>query len=162
MTPVARAILEILLLGMTATLAMISIMFASQNFGWSRLNLPFLLGTVFTDDRRSANALGFFLYLVIGWLFALFYYLMFGMTGHATWWRGAIGGFLHGVLLLSGVLPFLAYVHPRVASEHDGPDIVKKLEPPGFLALHYGRRTPLVTLVAHVVYGMILGAGFTV
>jgi hypothetical protein len=26
------------------------------------------------------------------------------------------------------------------------------------MALHYGRRTPLVALVAHVVYGGILGA----
>ena len=32
------------------------------------------------------------------------------------------------------------------------------LEPPGFLALHYGYQTPLTVLVSHVVYGMILGA----
>jgi hypothetical protein len=162
MTEAARAILEILLWGIAATLAMVSVMFASQNFGWSRLNLHFLLGTMFTDDRRSANALGFLLYLVLGWLFALFYYLVFGLIGRATWWEGAIGGFVHGVVLLTGVLPLLAYVHPRVASEYDGPDAVRRLEPPGFLALHYGRRTPLVTLLAHVVYGVILGAGFTI
>ena len=28
----------------------------------------------------------------------------------------------------------------------------------GFLALNYGRRTPLVALLAHVIYGAILGA----
>lgn len=162
MTPEARAILEILLWGATATLTMVSIMFASQNLGWSRLNLPFLIGTIFTDDRRSANALGFFLYLLVGCLIALFYYLMFGLVGKATWWSGAIGGFLHGLLLLTAVLPLLAYVHPRMASEYDGPDLVKKLEPPGFLALHYGRRTPLITLAAHIAYGAVLGAGFTI
>ena len=31
-------------------------------------------------------------------------------------------------------------------------------ERPGFLALHYGRRTPLATLFAHLAYGGILGA----
>ena len=31
------------------------------------------------------------------------------------------------------------------------------LEPAGFLLLNYGRRTPLVTLAAHVVYGAIVG-----
>ena len=45
-----------------------------------------------------------------------------------------------------------------MASELRGPEPTKALEPPGFLALNYGRRTPLVTLVAHAVYGLILGA----
>ena len=53
-------------------------------------------------------------------------------------------------------------MHPRVASEYEGPTAKKRLEPPGFLALHYGRNTPLVTLVAHIVYGAVLGAGFAV
>jgi len=29
--------------------------------------------------------------------------------------------------------------------------------PPGFLALDYGRGTPVVTVVAHIVYGGIIG-----
>jgi hypothetical protein len=31
------------------------------------------------------------------------------------------------------------------------------LEPPGFMLMNYGRRTALVTIVAHVVYGAIIG-----
>jgi hypothetical protein len=31
------------------------------------------------------------------------------------------------------------------------------LEPPGLLALNYGAGTPVVTLVAHLVYGAVLG-----
>jgi hypothetical protein len=31
------------------------------------------------------------------------------------------------------------------------------LEPPGLLALNYGIATPLVTVTAHVVYGIVLG-----
>ena len=34
------------------------------------------------------------------------------------------------------------------------------LEPPGFLMLNYGVRTPLATIVAHVAYGTLVG-GFT-
>ena len=37
------------------------------------------------------------------------------------------------------------------------PTLDAVLEPPGLLALNYGRETPLVTLFAHVVYGAILG-----
>jgi hypothetical protein len=75
-------------------------------------------------------------------------------------WIGALAGFLHAVLLLALALPMLSYVHPRIASEFDGPDARKVLEPPGFLGLHYGYRTPLVLLVAQTAYGAILGLGF--
>jgi hypothetical protein len=45
-----------------------------------------------------------------------------------------------------------------MASEHDGPTPTKQLEPPGLLALNYGRRTPLSVILAHLLYGSILGA----
>ena len=48
-----------------------------------------------------------------------------------------------------------------MASEQHGPTVVRQLEPPGFLALNYGVQTPLV-LVAHLVFGMILGAFYGV
>ncbi len=31
------------------------------------------------------------------------------------------------------------------------------LEPPGLLALNYGIQTPAVAIVAHVIYGTVLG-----
>ncbi len=160
MTPAAQALLEILLWGLVATIGMVAVTYTAQNFGWSRLNLPFLLGTAFTADRRAANVLGFALYLIVGWLFALIYYLVFAAIGRATWWIGAGLGTAHAMLLLTAMLPLLPSMHPRVASEYDGPSSQRTLEPPGFLALHYGYRTPLITLIAQAVYGAILGAGF--
>jgi hypothetical protein len=32
------------------------------------------------------------------------------------------------------------------------------LEPPGFLLLNYGIGTPVVTVLAHIAYGAIIGA----
>lgn len=161
MSPAAQALLEILLWGIIATMTMVALLYTSQNMGWSRLNLPFLLGTAFTGDRRAANVLGFMLYLIVGWLFALIYYLVLAAIGTATWWIGALLGAVHALLVLCAILPLLPYVHPRVASEYDGPTVRRMLEPPGFLALHYGYRTPLIVLIAQAVYGAILGAGFT-
>ena len=63
-----------------------------------------------------------------------------------------------GSIVLIAIMPMLPVVHPRMASEHRGPEPTRQLEPPGFMALHYGRRTPLITLIAHVLYGMVLGA----
>ncbi|HEV2073099.1 MAG TPA: hypothetical protein VGR29_05595, partial [Thermomicrobiales bacterium] len=38
------------------------------------------------------------------------------------------------------------------------PTPTRQLEPPGFFALHYGRRTPISVILAHLLYGGILGA----
>lgn len=159
MKDVAFAVLSILVWGTIAALAATAIMYVSQQRGWSRLNLPFLLGTLFTGDRHAANALGFMLYLVGGCFLAFLYFLVFALVGTAGPWVGAAAGLAHGVLLLTVFLPLLPYVHPRVASEYEGAGARKRLQPPGFLALHYGRGSPLVALVAHGVYGAILGAG---
>ena len=37
----------------------------------------------------------------------------------------------------------------------------RRLQPPGFLALNYGYRTPLTTIAAHALYGLVLGAQLT-
>jgi hypothetical protein len=55
-------------------------------------------------------------------------------------------------------MPALLAMHPRMANEQQGPTPTRQLEPPGFLALNYGRRTPLSLILAHLVYGGILGA----
>ena len=162
MNRVELAILEILVWGLVASLGMTAVLHASQNLGWSRLNFPFLIGTAFTGDRRAANVLGFVLYFSGGWFFAFFYYLVFALLGTATWSIGLAIGLVHGILLLTALLPLLPYIHPRVASEYDDPTVERPLEPPGFLALHYGYRTPLVTLLAQALYGTILGATFRV
>jgi hypothetical protein len=161
MNPAAQTILLILAWGTLATLAMTSILLVAQNMGWSRLNLPFLLGAFFTGRRREANVLGLMLYVLGGWLFAFVYFLLLSLVGMATWWMGAVAGFVHALLLLALALPMLPYMHPRMASEYDGPDLQRTLEPPGFLGLHYGYRTPLVTLAAQTAYGAILGVGFS-
>ena len=160
MTALAQGIILVLVWGFIATLVMTAALFIAQNVGWSRLNLPYLVGAFFTGRRHESNVLGFILYMLGGWLFAFLYYIVFSVVGASNWWIGGITGFVHAMLLLALAFPMLSYVHPRVASEFDGPDTRKVLEPPGFLALHYGYRTPMVVLVAQTAYGVILGVGF--
>lgn len=132
----------------------------SRYFGLSRMSLPFLLGTVFTGNRRSAEVIGFGFYLAGGWLFSLFYALLFESLGRANGWLGLIAGILHGLFLLTVALPLAPCLHPRLASRHDGPSGKRRLEPPGFLGLYYGRATPLTTLIGQAVYGLTLGMGY--
>ena len=154
---------NVLVWGLVATTAMTTILQGSQGLGLSRLSLPFLLGTLFTGDRRLANVIGFTFYVLGGWAFAALYYLVFLVLDEkASWWLGASLGLLHGLFLLAVGLPMLPHVHPRMASEHDGPTATRRLEPPGFLGLNYGRRTALITLLGQLVYGAILGAAYAV
>jgi hypothetical protein len=146
-----------LLWGLIATVAMTTILAASQGLGLSRLSLPFLAGTIFTDDRSRASVLGFIAYMLGGWIFAALYFLLFASIDVATWWLGAMLGLLHGLFLLVCALPLLPHAHPRMASEHDGPSSGFRLEPPGFMGLNYGRGTPLTLLAAQTVYGATLG-----
>jgi hypothetical protein len=148
---------QLALWGLIATVAMTTILESSQGLGLSRLSLPFLMGTLLTSQRDRAAIIGFIAYLIGGWIFALLYFLFFASVGIATWWFGALLGFLHGLFLLGCVLPLLPYAHPRMASEHDGPDRNYILEPPGFFGLNYGQRTPLTTLLGQTIYGLVLG-----
>lgn len=151
---------NVVIWGLIATAAMTTLLEGSQALGLSRLSLPFLAGTFFTTNRRRAVIVGFIVYLIGGWLFGLLYFVVFFNIGIGNLWLGAILGFLHGLFLLLVALPFLPYVHPHIATEYDGPTATRRLEPPGFLGLNYGRRTPLTTLVGQVVYGAILGFGY--
>ena len=149
---------ELPLWGLLATVAMTTILQGAQGMGLSRLSLPFLIGTFLTGDRRRAVVLGFALYTIGGWLFAFLYFLLFDSVGLYSWWFGTLAGVLHGLFLLVCALPLLPYAHPRMASEYDGPTALRQLEPPGFMGLNYGYRTPLTTLLGQAVYGAVLGA----
>lgn len=153
---------SVLLWGFVATLVLTTITAASQGLGLSRMSLPFMLGTMLTADRDRAMLLGFLFHLVNGWVFALLYAAVFEALGWATWWLGATGGILHALVVLTAAMPMLPGLHPRMASEQQGPTPTRALQPPGFMALHYGHRTPLVALAAHVVYGAILGGFYRV
>jgi uncharacterized membrane protein YagU involved in acid resistance len=135
-----------------------SIMAVSQGVGLTRMNIPYLLGTMFTPGRDRAKLYGVALHLVNGLAFSLVYVAVFAAWGGPTWWKGALIGAVHALFVLAAAMPVLPALHPRMASETRGPTVVRQLEPPGFFALHYGTRTPISVVVAHVVFGIVLGA----
>jgi uncharacterized membrane protein YagU involved in acid resistance len=147
-----------LLWGFIATLSLSILLAGSQGLGLTRMNLPYMIGTFFTPDRDRAKVYGFFFHVFNGWIFSLLYVLIFESLQRATWWIGAIIGFSHALLILMVIIPVMPGFHPRMASEQHGPSTSRMLEPPGFLALNYGLRTPISVLVTHIVFGMVLGS----
>jgi hypothetical protein len=145
------------LFGLLATTLLTALMIIAQLGGLSRLDLPLILGTTVTPDPDRARAAGFVIHLGIGQVFALGYAASFTLLGRATWWIGGLFGLLHGAIALAALIPILVGVHPRMASNRAGPGSTAVLEPPGLLGLNYGVQTPLVTMGAHLAYGIALG-----
>jgi hypothetical protein len=144
--------------GFAATLVLTMLLAGSQGLGLTRMNVPYLLGSIVTPRRDRAKVYGFVMHVLVGWMFALPYLAAFHLLHRATWWLGAAIGLVHGSFVLIAGLPVLPGLHPRMASPHHGPTITRQLEPPGFLGLNYGVQTPVSVLVAHAIFGALLGA----
>jgi hypothetical protein len=143
--------------GLIATAALTAVMIGAQLLGWTRLDIPLMLGTLLTPDPDRARIAGFFIHLVNGQAFALGYAAVFAAAGEAAWWAGGLLGGLHGMIALLVIVPLLPGIHPHMASDRAGLSSDAALEPPGLLALNYGYETPIVALVAHIAYGVALG-----
>jgi hypothetical protein len=144
--------------GFVGTLVLTSTLRAASELRLTRMDLPFLLGTAFSEDRHRAKAIGYALHFVAGLVFALMYWVAFVALGQSSWWLGGLFGLVHvafaGTTLVNVLLPV---VHPRMGTHATAARSTPLLEPPGLLLLNYGRRTPVVAVVAHVAYGMIVG-----
>ena len=148
----------VLLLGFVGTTVLTTIMRASQAFGLTRMDLPLMLGGMVTSNRDHAKVYGFLIHLLNGWIFAFIYVAFFQYLQRATWWLGAAVGFVHACFVLIVGLPAVPGFHPRMASDAVGPEPTRQLQPPGFMAKNYGHRTAIVTLLAHLIFGSLLGA----
>lgn len=148
--------------GFVGTIVLTISMVGAQGLGLTRMSVPYLLGTMFTPDRDRAQVVGMLVHLVNGLAFSLLYVAAFHAWGEASWWRGALVGAVHALFVLVAGLPLLPGMHPRMAREEEEPDRTPLLEPPGFLGLNYGARTPLFVLAAHVLFGIVLGTFYEV
>jgi hypothetical protein len=144
--------------GAVGTILLTSGLRVAQEIGWTRMDIPLLLGTVFTDRRGPASVIGYVVHFCNGLLFALAYYAVFRAVGHAGWLFGAALGLVHASLAGGALLTvLLPAVHPRMGSPWSDAEETPLLEAPGFLLMNYGRRTLVWTLVGHVIYGAIVG-----
>ena len=144
--------------GLVGTIVLTSSLRLTQALGFTRMDLPLLLGTVFSEDRRKASVIGYAVHFANGIVFSLGYAAIFYAVGQAGWLFGALLGVVHaafaGGALVNILLPA---VHPRMGTPWSDAEETPILEPPGFMLMNYGRHTALGTLIAHVAYGAIVG-----
>lgn len=131
----------------------------AQQLGWSRMDIPLLLGTAFSADRARATAIGYAIHFANGLVFSLFYGLVFTAVGEAGPLFGLLLGAAHGLFAGAGLLNvLLPVVHPRMGSPWTDARETPVLEPPGFLLSNYGRATLVATFALHLAYGAIVGS----
>ena len=144
--------------GVVGTIVLTTSLRLAQEIGWTRMDIPLLLGTAFSANRSRASVIGYILHFGNGLLFAVGYYAIFRAVGHSGWLFGAALGAVHagfaGGALVNVLLPT---IHPRMGTPWSDAEETPLLEPPGFMLTNYGRRTALATLVAHLAYGAIVG-----
>ena len=144
--------------GSAGTVVLTSVLRACSELRLTRMDIPFLLGTALSTDRSRAKAGGYVLHFGFGLIFAFVYYALFQALDDASWWLGALFGLAHGLFagttLVNVLLPI---AHPRMGTATTAADASPLLEPPGFLLINYGASTPAVMLLAHVLYGAIVG-----
>jgi hypothetical protein len=144
--------------GFVGTLVLTTGLRLAQVAGLTRMDIPLLLGTAFSEDRNRASAIGYALHFVNGQLFALGYWAVFEAVDQAGWLFGGALGLVHaafaGGALVNVLLPA---VHPRMGSRWTDATETPLLEPPGFMLWNYGHYTALVTVLGHIAYGAIVG-----
>lgn len=144
--------------GLLGTIVLTTLMRAAGELGWTRMDLPFLLGTAVSDDRVRAKVVGYALHFVFGLVFAVGYWAVFATLDQSGALIGAILGLVHalfaGTALVNILLPA---VHPRMGTGFDAAGSAPLLEPPGFMLVNYGRRTAIALIAAHIAYGAIVG-----
>jgi hypothetical protein len=144
--------------GFLGTVVLTTILRAASELGWTRMDIPFLLGTVVSADRVRAKVVGYAMHFVFGFVFALGYWAVFVVADESGVAIGALLGLVHGLFAGTALVNILLpTVHPRMGSGFDAAGSAPLLEPPGFMLINYGRRTPLATIASHVVYGAIVG-----
>lgn len=144
--------------GFVGTLLLTTIVRVASELGLTRMDFALILGTTITRDRRKARAYGYAMHFALGLAFALTYGAVFILLQRSSWQLGALFGVVHALFLGSVVINvLLPAIHPLMGTPETAADEHALIEPPGFLMLNYGRSSFVVLLIAHVVFGAVVG-----
>ncbi len=147
-----------LLWGFLATIVLTTLSAGTEGLGLTRMNFPYILGYILHARPRPRQILRLLGACGRGSGVLADLRLDFSVARHCRLVARPADRALPWIFVLVVVMSLLPGLHPRMASEQHGPEAQNMLEPPGFMALHYGIQTPLAILLSHAVFGAILGA----
>lgn len=142
--------------GLVAGLAFLMVVYGGLAMGMTRMNFLRILGTMMTPRASggAAYTLGFVIHMMLSAVFGLVHAGLLhaiGVTsvGEAVLWDLGIG-LVHGLAIVAMMPPMLTMMHPLVKNG--------EIESPGVAMVGFGSMTPVGSIMAHVVYGLVAGA----
>jgi hypothetical protein len=139
--------------GVVATVAFTLFRLAGKAMGMTRMDLHDLLGSnVARPGSTASQVAGAVMHHINGALLAIFGVYGIALVGaEVTWLTGAIWGLVLTAFALL-MLTTIGSIHPAIRRGVQ--------DDPGMAATNFGPMTPMGSLLGHVVYGLVLGAGY--
>ncbi|MBI4318764.1 MAG: hypothetical protein HY675_09760 [Chloroflexi bacterium] len=140
------------LAGVVGTVAFTVLAYLGPVMGIPKMDIATMLGTMFVADPAAAFVPGMIMHFMIGVVLALGYVYLFErwLPGEG-WLKGAVYSLVPWLMAMVVVMPMMALVHPMVRSG--------MMPAPGFFLAGMGTiMAPLGSLIAHIVYGVVVGA----
>lgn len=135
--------------GIIGTIIITILMFALK-IGGHKLDIPYLLGSRFTDIANDSKVYltGFILHFIAGAAWGAMYILtLTAMRVTPNWPAGILWGFAHGIFV--GVaMSTMADSHPHVGEG-------KSISDPGMLGHRWSELMPYWILGLHVIFGVV-------
>lgn len=144
------------LAGLAGGVAFLMVVYMGFAVGMTRMNFLEVLGTMFVPDgsKNTAYGVGLGVHLMMSAAFGLAHAGLLqaiGVTtvGQAAGWDLLIGAG-HGLVILAMMPVALELMHPLVRKH--------AMDSPGIALTGFGSGTPIGSLMAHVVFGVVTGA----
>jgi uncharacterized membrane protein YagU involved in acid resistance len=147
----AKGFIQTVTVGVLGALGFVLWDTLAATVGFPSLDFPALLGRIFAGEAGNLSSLGFVMHLGIGAALALFY--VYGEVEKFLPGSGGVRGAIYGAVIwavaMVALMPLIPYAD-RALGQGQTPS-------PGFLMLTVGLGAPVSALIAHLIYGVIVG-----
>jgi hypothetical protein len=122
------------------TAAMSALLLLPRWLGIGKIDVIPAVGALITGKAENALSIGYVIHFTSGIIFAYIYWgLLLSMKLPVVWWTFGLAGSIHGIIVMLLVCIAVMEHHPIARYHERGP------------------MTGLAQLIAHIVYGIVVG-----
>jgi hypothetical protein len=126
--------------GIVGTAAMTALLLFPRWLGIGKIDVIPAVGALITGKEEHASSIGYIVHFASGIIFAYVYWaVLLLMKMPIVWWAFGMAGFIHGIIVMLLVCITIMEHHPIARYHERGP------------------MTGLAQLLAHIVYGVVVG-----
>jgi hypothetical protein len=126
--------------GIVGTAAMTALLLFPRWLGIGKIDVIPAVGALITGKEEHAFSIGYIVHFTSGIIFAYIYWgILLLMKMPIVWWAFGMAGFIHGIVVMLLVSITIMEHHPIARYHERGP------------------MTGLAQLLAHIVYGVVVG-----